>query len=96
MQVSMSMFASSADYWKFRAELAETTVRETAEALGCEPDNEAMLDAAQDAARYRWLRDHATMATPHIATPNGSKHYRSGADEIVDAAMAGRPAVGAA
>jgi hypothetical protein len=57
MILSMSMFASSADYWKARAELAETTVRETAEALGCEPDNEEMLAAAQNAERYRKLRD---------------------------------------
>lgn len=39
----MSMFATQADYWKARAELAEKTVAETAYALGCEPDNEAML-----------------------------------------------------
>ncbi len=43
MELTMSMFATQADYWKARAELAETTVAETAEALGCKPDNEEML-----------------------------------------------------
>lgn len=43
MELTMSMFATQADYWKARAELAETTVAETAEALGCRPDNEEML-----------------------------------------------------
>jgi hypothetical protein len=43
MELTMSMFATQADYWKARAELAETTVRETAEALSCAPDNEEML-----------------------------------------------------
>jgi len=43
MELTMSMFATQADYWKARAEIAETTVEETAEALGCVPDNEAML-----------------------------------------------------
>ena len=60
MDLTMSMFATQADYWKARADLAEVTVRETAAALGCKPDNEAMLAAAQDAVRYRWLRDTAT------------------------------------
>lgn len=43
MQLTMSMFATQADYWKARAELAEKTVQETAQALGCDHDNEAML-----------------------------------------------------
>ena len=43
-----------------------------------------------DARRYRWLRDNANVMTPHIATPDGWKHYRSGADEVVDAALAAR------
>jgi len=30
MELTMSMFATQADYWKARAELAETTVRKTA------------------------------------------------------------------
>ena len=41
-----------------------------------------------DAERYRFLRDAATVATPHIATCDGWKHYGSGADEVVDAARA--------
>jgi len=48
MELSQSMFASSADYWKARAELAETTVHETAKALRCEADNEAMLAAVHN------------------------------------------------
>ena len=47
MQLTMSMFATQADYWKARAELAESTVTETANELGCEPDNEAMLERAK-------------------------------------------------
>ena len=39
----MSMFATQVDYWKARAELAESTVAETARELGCENDNEAIL-----------------------------------------------------
>ena len=54
MDLTMSMFATPADYWKARADLAELTVRETAAALGCKPDNEVMLAAAQDAVRYRF------------------------------------------
>ena len=42
----MSMFATQEDYWKARAELAESNVRETAIELGCEPDNEEMLKRA--------------------------------------------------
>lgn len=51
MELTMSMFATQADYWKARAELAETTVLETAKELGCEPDNEAMLKAVH---KLRW------------------------------------------
>ena len=47
MQLTMSMFATQADYWKARAELAEKTVEETAKELGCKPDNEAMLECAR-------------------------------------------------
>ena len=49
----------------------------------------AELEALRaDAERYRFLRDAATVATPHIATCDGWKHYGSGADEVVDAARA--------
>ena len=88
MQVSMSMFASSADYWKFRAELAETTVRETAEALGCEPDNEAMLDAAQDAARYRWLRSTTNWASNSSGERIDVRNSPELWDSAIDAAIA--------
>ena len=37
MQMTMSMFASSADYWKARAELAEATISELAKELECKP-----------------------------------------------------------
>ena len=57
MDLTMSMFATQADYWKARAYLAEATVRETAAALNCKPDNEVMLAASQDATCYRWLSD---------------------------------------
>ena len=102
MKLSMSMFASSADYWKFRAELAETTVRETAQALGCEPDNEAMLEAAQDAARYRWLRaraykDGATLAIDVAVIDDVAiGDFGEFIDATADAAIAGVTAVGAA
>jgi len=43
MELTMSMFATQADYWKARAELAEKTVEETARELGCENDNEEIL-----------------------------------------------------
>lgn len=45
MELTMSMFATQVDYWKARAELAESTVAETARELGCENDNEAILAA---------------------------------------------------
>ena len=96
MEVSMSMFASSADYWKFRAELAEATVRETADALGCEPDNELMLAAAQEAARYRWIRDSDwdcfdnRWLSEHNVYGQGSDEL----DELIDAKIAEDPAVG--
>lgn len=48
MELTMSMFANKADYWRARAELAERTVLETAKEMGCEPDNEAMLKRAAE------------------------------------------------
>ena len=45
MELTMSMFSTQADYWKTRAELAETVVAEVAHELGCENDNEAILTA---------------------------------------------------
>ena len=96
MELSMSMFASSADYWKFRAELAETTVRETAEALGCEPDNEAMLDAAQHAKRYAWVRNSdwdcfdSRWLSAHDVYGQGPDEL----DALIDAKMAEDPTVG--
>lgn len=44
-------------------------------------------DAGKDAERYRWLRNTATINTPHIATSDGWKYYTTGADDVVDAAM---------
>lgn len=59
LELTMSMFATQADYWKARAELAETTVHEIAKALRCRIDNEVMLerverqrDALNELARY--------------------------------------------
>ncbi len=62
----------------------------------CHPERiarllDALEAATKDAQRYRWLRNNATIATPHIATPDGWKHFCSGADEIVDAAMKATP-----
>jgi hypothetical protein len=34
MELTMSMFATQADYWKARAEQAERTIKEVADALG--------------------------------------------------------------
>lgn len=48
MELTMSMFATPADYWKARAELAERIVQETAQELGCEQDNEAVLQRAHE------------------------------------------------
>ena len=45
MELTMSMFATQADYWQARAELAEAVVADTARELGCENDNEAILVA---------------------------------------------------
>lgn len=45
MNLTLSMFATPADYWKARAELAEQTLHEVAKELGCECDNEEMLQA---------------------------------------------------
>lgn len=53
MDLTMSMFATPAAYWEARALLAEQALCETATALGCEPDNEAMLVAAD---RGRWIK----------------------------------------
>ena len=96
MELSMSMFASSADYWKCRAELAETTVRETAETLGCEPDNEAMLAAAQNAKRYEWLRnsDWDCFDSRWLGAHDVYGQDPDELDVLIDAKMAEDPAVG--
>lgn len=51
MELTMSMFATQADYWQARAEAAEQTVQEIAKALGCSNDNEAILAAIADLCR---------------------------------------------
>ena len=40
-----------------------------------------------DAARYRWLRDSASVRTVHIGTSDGWSHYGTAADAAIDAAM---------
>ena len=98
MELTMSMFADSAEYWKVRAEMAEMTVKETAEALGCEPDNEAMLAAADCVKRYRWLLarleaydcDGPALV---VSWPAGSAFAFDSPDVSIDAAMAATPAV---
>lgn len=100
MELAMSMFATQADYWRARSELAEATVQETARELGCEPDNELMLEAAHglktDAERYRWLRDRlmacdwdymATGDTALIFTVPPELTVSADCDATVDSAM---------
>ena len=87
MELTMSMFATRADYWKARADLAEQTMYETAEALGCKPDNEAMLVAAKNAERYRWLRANwARIVTDTVWAgvdePRGVKAIELGAETL--------------
>lgn len=43
MQLTMSMFATQADYWKAVSGLNEGTVAEVASELGCAADNEVLL-----------------------------------------------------
>lgn len=94
MSLSMSKFANSADYWKARAELVETTMRQTAEALGCEPDYEAILAAAQDAERYRFLRDDFSVMSANIDGQHSWAYRRNFSlrgptlDAAIDASMA--------
>ena len=77
MELTMSMFATRADYWKARADLAEQTMHETAEALGCKPDNEAMLVAARNAERYRWLRNNPLWSVGYRVKPrSGMREWR--------------------
>jgi hypothetical protein len=109
MQMSMSMYASSADYWKHYAELLAQTMNETAAALGVEPDNEKIIEAVDalrhDAARYRWLRarmlaadfDYNESGTQALVfeMPEGWK-ASADCDETINYAMARAPAVGAA
>ncbi len=58
MDLTMSMYATSEDYWKARAEAAERALAD----LGVTPE-EARAGAARskanqrDAERYRWLRE---------------------------------------
>ena len=63
MELSMSMYATSFDYWQHYEELLAQTMNETAAALGVEPDNEKMLEAVEalrkDAERYRYYRARA-------------------------------------
>ena len=89
MDLTMSMFSTQADYWKARADLAEATVRETASALGCKPDNEVMLVAAQDAVRWRWARANV------IILDDFSYYIDNEVEQFVDAQIAAASAVGA-
>jgi len=42
-----------------------------------------------DAARYRWLRDSASVETVHIGTRDGWSYHGTAADAAIDAAMKG-------
>ena len=108
MDLTMSMFSTQADYWKSRADLAEATVRETASALGCKPDNEVMLAAAQDAVRYQKLRA-LVRGERHLGTghnlgfafpsrfdlPPPGNIMRGNVAQHLDAAIDALPALGA-
>lgn len=64
MELTMSMFATQADYWRARSGLHEGTVTAVAMEIGCVADNEVLLAeiaALKKAAdRYRWLRENPT------------------------------------
>ena len=93
MDLTISMFSTQAEYWKARADLAEATVRETASALGCKPDNEAMLAAAQDAERYRHCKAHGhPMTGPQCLawTYDGRMVFGATPEEALDNAIAHR------
>lgn len=45
MNLTMSMFATHEDYWKARSRLNESIVADVAKELGCERDNEAIIEA---------------------------------------------------
>lgn len=51
MQLTMSMFATKADYWKARAEMADKTIIEIAEQLKCVADNEVILQRIDEAQK---------------------------------------------
>jgi hypothetical protein len=54
---------------------------------------QARLDAAErDAARYRWLRDQASIKTPHVLNPaDGFRCFSAGLDGVIDAATQEQP-----
>lgn len=97
MELTMSMFATQADYWKARAEIAERALAD----LGVTP-KEAAAGVARskanqkDAERYRWLR-HRTGASSggfhNIYFPELPANWRQGSiaqhlDAAIDAEMA--------
>ena len=92
MDLTMSMFSTPADYWKARSDLAEETVRETAAALGCKPDNESMLAAARDAERYRWLRQREIEVSRYTLVGQRASERL---DDQIDAEIEESKAVGA-
>ena len=89
MEMSMSMYATSSDYWQHYAELLAQTMNETAAALGVEPDNESMLEAVdalrKDAERYRKMR------SADMDTRTRLEHY---SDSALDVVLDALPAVG--
>lgn len=44
MNLNESMFATEADYWKVRSHLNESIVADVAKELGCERDNESIIE----------------------------------------------------
>lgn len=64
MELTMSMFATKADYWESRAKLAAAAFeREQARADAAEVRAEL---AEKDAERYRWLAAQATQQADSI------------------------------
>lgn len=89
MQLTMSMFATQADYWKARSGLLEETVSEVAAELGCEADNEVMCATIaklkEDAERYRWLREQPMYPIWKGVAAAGDR------DAVIDILMAETP-----
>lgn len=87
MELTMSMFATQADYWKARAELAETSVQELARELCCDAGNETML---AEVSRLRGIGGEPmrVIAVEAIRTVTGCPDIKGNGDKyLVDVLM---------